>query len=69
MECMKEITERCPELRAVEVEPIEEREHADIADRYDYHYVPAFYIGGRKVHEGAAGSDDVEKVLRMALEE
>lgn len=30
---------------------IEETQHPDIADQYDYYYVPTFYVDGVKVHE------------------
>ncbi len=39
-----------PELAAVAVECIEESKQPDVAERYDYYYVPTFYIDGRKVH-------------------
>lgn len=67
MECIDDIKRRCPELRSVEIEAVEENEHADIAEQYDYHYVPAFYVDERKVHEGAATDEQVERVLRAAL--
>ena len=41
----------------------------DLADSYDYFYVPTYYVGGEKVHEGHAEREDVEKVLRLAAEE
>lgn len=41
-----------PELAAVEIEMIEESEQPEVADRFDYYYVPTFYVGGEKVHEG-----------------
>lgn len=47
---------------------IEETEQPEVADRYDYYYVPTFYIDGRKIHEGGIYSDEVESVLRKALE-
>ena len=56
-----------PELAAVEIEMIEESEQPDVADRYDYYYVPTFYVGGRKVHEGGIYPDEVEAVLREAV--
>ncbi len=55
-----------PELAAVEIEMIEESERPDVADRYDYYYVPTFYVGDRKVHEGGIYPDEVEAVLREA---
>ncbi|WP_300749646.1 thioredoxin family protein [uncultured Alistipes sp.] len=57
-----------PELAAVGIEMIEESEHPDVADTYDYYYVPTFYVGDEKVHEGGIYPDEVEQVLRKALE-
>lgn len=57
-----------PELAAVEIEMIEESEQSDVADTYDYYYVPTFYVDGVKVHEGGIYPDEVEAVLRKALE-
>ncbi len=57
-----------PELEAVEIEMIEESEEPAVADQYDYYYVPTFYVGGVKVHEGGIYPDEVEAVLRQALE-
>lgn len=56
------------ELAPVEIEMIEESEQPDVADRYDYYYVPTFYVGGVKVHEGGIYPEEVEAVLRKALE-
>ncbi|WP_418981790.1 glutaredoxin domain-containing protein [Alistipes sp.] len=56
------------ELAAVEIEMIEESEQPDVADRFDYYYVPTFYVDGVKVHEGGIYPDEVEAVLRRALE-
>ena len=57
-----------PELAAVTVEPIEETDEPEVADRFDYYYVPTFFVGDVKVHEGGILPDEVERVLRMALE-
>ena len=56
------------ELAQVEIEMIEESEQPDVADGYDYYYVPTFYVGGVKVHEGGIYPEEVEAVLRRALE-
>ncbi len=50
------------------VEPIEETDEPEVADRFDYYYVPTFFVGDVKVHEGGILPDEVERVLRMALE-
>lgn len=51
----------------LEITMIEETEHPEIADRYDYYYVPTFYIDGQKVWEGGIYPNEVEQVLQKAL--
>ena len=52
---------------AVTVREIDEREQKPLADSYDYWYVPAFFIGDRKLHEGHAEYADVKRALDAAL--
>ena len=52
----------------VEIELIEESEQAEFADQFDYYYVPTFYIDGKKIHEGGIFENEVEAILRKALE-
>ena len=56
------------ELADIKIEMIEESEQAALADKYNYYYVPTFYIAGEKVHEGGIFQDEVEQILRQALE-
>ena len=58
-----------PELEDIEIELIEESQQPEIADQYDYYYVPTFYVGDEKVHEGGIYPEEIEGVLRRALEE
>ncbi len=46
---------------------IDERKQPDVAEKYDYYYVPTFYVGEEKVHEGHAEMADVKKVFQAAL--
>ena len=39
-----------PEYKDIIIETIEETEHPDIADQYDYYYVPTFYIADDLVY-------------------
>lgn len=39
------------------------------ADRYDYYYVPTFYVDGVKVHEGSVKEQDIRRVFEIAMEE
>ena len=52
----------------IEIEWIEESVRPEVAEKYDYYYVPTFYIDGRKVHEGGIFPDEVKAVLEKALE-
>ena len=56
-----------PRFYGVELEMIEESIQKDVADQYDYYYVPCFYVDGVKIKEGALSKKDVEEVLLMAV--
>ena len=53
-------------FKGLVIEMIEESEQKELADQYDYYYVPCFYVDGIKVKEGALSAKDVEEVLMMA---
>ncbi|MDR1600936.1 MAG: thioredoxin family protein [Tannerella sp.] len=55
-------------FKNLEIEMIEESEEPDVADQYDYFYVPTCYVDGIKVHEGAATFEEIEAVFRKAIE-
>lgn len=55
------------EYKEIEIEMIEESEQAEIADQYDYYYVPTFYVDGEKVHEGGITQDEVEDIFKKSL--
>ena len=52
----------------VKITMVNELAEPEVADRYDYYYVPTFYVGDKKVHEGGITPEEVEAVLRKALE-
>lgn len=57
-----------PEYRELEIEYVDESVERERARAHDYFYVPTFYIGERKVHEGAVRDRGViEKILAEAL--
>lgn len=63
-----QVKQEDPRLQAVEIEMIDERLDPKTACRYDYWYVPTFYVGGKKLHEGACSKEKVKTVLESALE-
>ena len=56
-----------PEYMSLEIEKIDEVEHPEIANKYDYYFVPAFYVGEEKLHEGAATLKKIRRVFETAL--
>ena len=65
---IEELKAQYTELACVDIEMIEESEQADVADKFDYYYVPTFYVDDVKEHEGGIYPEEVEKILRKALE-
>ena len=66
---MDELYEKNPDYKKLEIEIIDENEHPDIADKYDYYYVPTYYAANKKVHEGVANLEKIQRVLDIALGE
>ena len=65
---MDELLARNAGYKALEIEIIDEVVHPDIAERYDYYYVPTYYVGDQKVHEGAASLKKIKRVFDAAME-
>jgi len=58
-----------PRYSSLEIDIIDEQERPDISEKYDYYYVPTYYVGDEKLHEGAATLDKVRHVFDAALAE
>ena len=63
---LEELQQERPEFQSIPVREIDERVQAELANQYDYYFVPSFYLGRRKLHEGAMGKSDVLRVLTIA---
>jgi len=60
-----ELKEEHPEFKSIELDIIDEQEQKALADSYDYYYVPTFYLGGKKLHEGGIYKNEVEDLFKM----
>lgn len=60
---LAQLREDDPALAAVPIRRVEESEQREIAEGYDYYFVPCLYLGDEKLHEG----DPDEAGLRHAL--
>ena len=66
---MEELFAENPVYQSLEITIIDENAHPDIARNYDYYYVPTYYVGNEKVHEGAASLEKIRRVFNIAIEE
>ena len=66
---MEEIMEETPKYKDIPIKVIDETLEPDIAETYDYYFVPTYYVDEEKVHEGAASKEDVHRVFEKADEE
>jgi glutaredoxin len=66
LELMEEIFIEHPEYRDIPIKKIDENLESDYANKFDYYYVPTFFVGNAKVHEGIPSKDDIRKVFLEA---
>ena len=65
---MDELLVENASYKSVAVEVIDERDQPELADSFDYWYVPTYYVGDEKLHEGAATKQKIKRVYEAALE-
>ncbi len=66
-EMLDEIFAEHPEYARVPFTVIDERIHPEIAERFDYYYVPTFYVGAEKIMEGVPEKAAIERAFAKAL--
>ena len=64
---LEEVISENEEFKKLEIVRINEAKESKIANSYDYYYVPCFWIGDTKVHEGTITKEKVKEILLMAL--
>ena len=69
LQLQEELFAAHPEWRDIPLKIVDEIRDPAFADRFNYYYVPTYYVDGQKVHEGHAERDDVKKVFRLAAGE
>jgi len=65
---IKELIQENPAYASIEIERIEESKQPLLANNFDYYYVPTFYVGKEKHHEGVASKEKIKAVLDAALD-
>lgn len=65
---MSSLLESNPEYKEIPLVMIDEKLQPEVADKYDYYYVPCFFVGDEKVHEGTVDEEKVRAVFEKAAE-
>ena len=61
------VLEENQKYKDIKINYIDEVEQRELANSYDYYYVPSFYVNGKKIHEGPASLEKVRKVFDAAF--
>lgn len=64
---MKELQGENPKYTDVDVKIIDEEKEPEIAQKYDYYYVPTYFIGDTKIHEGIPSKEIVKEVFEKSI--
>ena len=69
-EALKELLNENENYSRVSIEWIEENQHPEISEKFDYYYVPSMFIGNEKIYESHRGEklDECKENVRRVLE-
>ena len=71
-EALKELISENEKYSSVSFEWVEENQHPEISEKYDYYSVPSMFVDGEKIYEAHRGEkyeeckENVRKVLEAA---
>ncbi len=65
---LQELIRENPAYGAIPIKVVNEAVEVELAESYDYYYVPTFFLGREKLHEGAATKEKIRAVLDAALQ-
>ena len=66
---MEDLYKENPLYKQIPIEIIDERKEEALASSYDYYYVPCFFDGDIKLHEGAASKEIIKSIFDNYLKE
>lgn len=62
-----ELKKEDPKYNAIQIEIVDELIDVERADSFDYYYVPTFYDGDKKIHEGGIYKNEVKALFDSVL--
>ncbi|MEL7565761.1 MAG: thioredoxin family protein [Dehalobacterium sp.] len=64
---MEEVKAENPNYSKLDIRIIDEEREPETANKYDYYYVPTYFINDIKIHEGIPSKEIVREVFKKAL--
>lgn len=64
---INELQHEDPKYNQIEIELVDELIEVERADSFDYYYVPTFYLGDKKLHEGGIYKPEVKALFDSVL--
>jgi thioredoxin 1 len=64
---MDELMQEYPKYKELNIQFIDEDQEPDIANQYDYYYVPTYYLESEKFHEGVPRKEVIRTLFENAL--
>lgn len=64
---IEELVEEHEEFKQIEIVYHDEKKEVELANSYDYYYVPSIFRGQVKLHEGENTKEQLKEVLHKAL--
>jgi len=64
---MDELMHENPKYKELKIRVIDEEKEADIANQYNYYYVPTYYLDSEKIHEGVPNKEVIHTLFETAL--
>ncbi|MGL5318906.1 MAG: glutaredoxin family protein [Bacteroidales bacterium] len=65
---IRELTAENESFREIEWEQIDELKEPELADTFDYYYVPSFFVDGKKIHEGGIYKEEVRALIQSVID-
>ncbi len=65
--CLEQLQQENPAYGEISIRRVDESREKELAESYDYWYVPTFFGNEQKLHEGHAELADVKAVLDAVL--
>lgn len=65
---MEELKSENPKYADIDIKIIDEEHNPEVAKKYDYYYVPTYFVGDTKIHEGVPTKEIIRKVFEKSFE-